>query len=95
MKNYGLKWWLTEIIGLILIAAVIVFEGYINYSLFINPFQIIVLSKKEVIHMCRSEFECVFGSCDECENDKETCAYYEDCDMCENINYCEDEDEED
>jgi len=39
--------------------------------------------------MCKSEFNCVFGNCDECENDKETCVYYEECSMCENADYCE------
>jgi hypothetical protein len=35
-KDYGLVWWITEIIGLALIVAVVIFEIYINYSLFHN-----------------------------------------------------------
>ena len=46
MKNYGLTWWITEIIGLLLLIAIVVFEIYINYSLFIN--HSVTLSQKVV-----------------------------------------------
>lgn len=40
---------------------------------------------------CNGTFSCVFGNCEECENDKETCAFYEECDMCEEQDFCEEE----
>lgn len=40
--------------------------------------------------MCCNNFNCVFGNCEECENNKDECKHYEECSTCENTEFCED-----